>query len=100
MPTFSSSVICASRRAARSSGDSDVFSHGQSCAETGEPVLVFSIFSFLIHTRPYRMSGGTPCLHFKLQACQHGAQVSHQVEGGALQSAPTTPRQSSKPSAF
>src|SRR2546425_681621 len=43
MPTFSSSVICASRRAARSSGESDVFSHRLSCAEAGEPVLVFSM---------------------------------------------------------
>src|SRR5438270_12070190 len=41
--TFSSRVICASRRAARSSGDSDVFNHGLSCAEAGEPVLVLSM---------------------------------------------------------
>src|SRR5205809_3782356 len=43
MLTFSSSVIWASRRAARSSGDSDVFSHGLSCGEASEPVLVFSM---------------------------------------------------------
>src|SRR5947207_11053401 len=42
MPIFASSVNCASRRAARSSGDSDVFSHGLSCAEVGEPVLLLS----------------------------------------------------------
>src|SRR5438034_3009222 len=40
MPIFSSSVICASRRAVRSSGDNDAFSHGRSCIEVGEPVLV------------------------------------------------------------
>src|SRR5947209_11459128 len=51
MLIFSSSVICASRRAARSSGDNDVFSHGWSCAEVVVPVLVLSIFSLLSSTR-------------------------------------------------
>jgi len=46
MSTFSSSVICASRSTVRSSGDSDVFIHGQSCAEA-ECVLVFSIYFLL-----------------------------------------------------
>jgi len=44
---FSSSVICASRRAARSSGENVVFIHGLPWTEAGEPVLLFSIISSL-----------------------------------------------------
>jgi hypothetical protein len=45
--TFSSSVICASRRAARSSGGSDAFIHGQSGTEV-EDVVAFSIYFLLL----------------------------------------------------
>lgn len=47
MATFSAKVICANRRLARSSGESDVLIHGQSWVE-GEYVPVFSISSSLL----------------------------------------------------
>src|SRR6266581_1311360 len=56
MSTFSSSVICASRRAARSSEECDVFIHGQSCVEF-ENILVFSISFLLSGTYPRNLFG-------------------------------------------
>jgi hypothetical protein len=40
-------VSSASTRAARSSGDNDVFIHDLSCAEAGEPVSLFSMLFLL-----------------------------------------------------
>src|SRR5947209_6461909 len=85
MPIFSSSVICASRRAARSSGDSDVFIHGQSCAEAGEPVFVFSIFSILYETTSNVWSDTLPPSPApSVPGCCSDASRPHYVGGGAL----------------